>query len=226
MKALVGFFVLGSINILSRIFFRFSVEWVGPVPQNPFGETRIGVLLNHTSLFEPILSALFPWPFVWAVSTRGLMPGADATLERPIAGRIFKFMVPGIVSVTRARDKSWEHFLSLVTEESVVLIAPEGRMKRRTGLDKHGKPMNLRGGIVDILERKTQGTMLLFYSEGLHHVQVPGEGFPHLFVRIRARLEEILIERYKKEMGHGTPEFRDNVLRDLESRRDRHCPWG
>jgi hypothetical protein len=34
----------------------------------------------------------------------------------------------------------------------MVLMAPEGRMKRADGLDAHGQPMTVRGGIADILE--------------------------------------------------------------------------
>lgn len=223
--ALPRFLLLAGIKLLSRACFRFTVEWVGRRPARPFQEARVGVLLNHTSLFEPIFLAVFPWGWLWAVARRGLMPGADATLERPVAGRLFKALVPRAVSVTRARDRTWAEFLSHVGEEDVVLISPEGRMKRRTGLDKHGRPMTLRGGIVDVLERKSVGTLLLVYSAGLHHVQAPGEGLPRLFVRVRARLEEIPLEGYKAAMGHGTPAFRANVLADLERRRDRHCVW-
>ncbi|TBR18932.1 hypothetical protein EPO15_14790 [bacterium] len=222
---LLRFGLLAAIKVLSRLCYRFEVEWVGRPPAEPFADARIGVLLNHTSLFEPILSGVFPFAWLWAVARRGVMPGADSTLDRPVAGRLIKSLVPKAVSVTRARDRTWAEFLSHVGEEDVVLISPEGRMKRRDGLDKHGKPMTLRGGIVDVLERKREGTLLLVYSEGLHHVQAPGEGFPRLFKRVRARLEEVPIALYKAEMGHGTPEFRANVLADLERRRDRHCPW-
>ena len=225
LAAAVRFLILVGIKVLSRCFFRFESEWVGARPARPFDDARLGVLLNHTSLFEPVLSALFPLSWLWAIAERGLMPGADATLDRPIAGRVFKFLVPDAVSVTRSRDRTWGHFLSRVSERSVVLISPEGRMKRRTGLDKHGRPMTLRGGIVDVLELKNEGTMLLVYSGGLHHVQAPGEALPRLFVRVRARLEEIPIKDYKAALGHGTPEFRDNVIADLERRRDRHCSW-
>lgn len=222
---LVRFLVLASIQALSLACFRFEVEWVGRPPAEPVRGARLGVLLNHTSLFEPILLALFPWGWLWAVARRGLMPGADSTLDRPVAGSLFKLMVPKAVSVTRTRDRTWDEFLSHVGEEDVVLISPEGRMKRRGGLDKHGKPMTLRGGIADVLDRKNEGTMLLVYSEGLHHVQAPGEGAPRLFQRVRARLEELPIALYKRQMGHGTPGFRANVLADLAARRDRHCPW-
>lgn len=225
LAALPRFFLLLAIKAASRIFFRFESEWVGAPPAAPFRDARVGVLLNHTSLFEPILVALFPVGWLWRVARYGVMPGADATLDRPLAGRLFKSLVPRAVSVTRSRDRTWDAFLSHVGEEAVVLISPEGRMKRRSGLDKHGKPMTLRGGIVDVLERKASGTMLLVYSEGLHHVQAPGEGMPKLFKRVRARLEEVPLAEYRRAMGHGTPEFRANVLADLERRRDRHCPW-
>jgi hypothetical protein len=225
LAAVPRFLLLGGIKVVSRVLFRFSVEWVAPPPAKPFGDARIGVLLNHTSLFEPILLATFPWSWLWAVSQRGVMPGADATLSRPVAGRFFKSLVPTAVSVTRSRDRTWSDFMSRIGEDAVVLIAPEGRMKRATGLDKNGRPMTMKGGIVDVLELKTEGTMILIYSEGLHHVQAPGEGLPRLFVRVRARFEEISIARYKKEMGQGTPEFRANVLADLERRRDLYCPW-
>lgn len=219
------FCVLGAVKVLSAACFRFTVEWVGERPAEPFKDARLGVLLNHTSLFEPVFLAVFPWRWLRAVAARGLMPGADATLERPLAGRFFKLLVPRAVSVTRSRDRTWAEFLSHVSEEDVVLISPEGRMMRRGGLDKHGKPMTLRGGIVDVLERKSVGTMLLVYSGGLHHVQAPGEGLPRLFQRVRVRLEEVPLAGYKRAMGHGTPAFRANVLADLSRRRDLHCAW-
>ena len=48
---------------------------------------------------------------------------------------------------------------NLLTEQGVgqgdvvVVLSPEGRMKRKNGLDKHGRPMTVRGGIGDILDR-------------------------------------------------------------------------
>ncbi|MBI3552331.1 MAG: hypothetical protein HY077_07420 [Elusimicrobia bacterium] len=219
------FLLLAGIKAVSRAFYAFDWEWVGRRPPHPFRDVRIGILLNHTSLFEPILLGFLPFGFLWEVAKRGLMPGADITMSRPIAGKLFSFMVADAVSITRARDASWRNFTSRITEDAVVVMSPEGRMKRRTGLDKFGKPMSVRGGIGDVLDRKTEGTMLIIYSEGLHHLQAPGEGFPNLFQRVRARLEEVPIERYKKALGHGTHDFRANVMADLDRRRDLHCPW-
>ena len=64
--------------------------------------------------------------------------------------------------------------LRQIDPDAMVLILPEGRMKRATGLDSEGKPMTVRGGIADILETIGEGRMLLAYSGGLHHVQAPG----------------------------------------------------
>lgn len=225
MATLLRFFFLAAIKALSKVFFTFRAEWVGRRPTTPFRRARIALLLNHTSLFEPILMARLPYIFLWHVARRGLLPGADSTLDRPLVGKVFKWMAPNVVSVTRNRDKSWRDFIAKVEEETIVVMSPEGRMKRRNGLDKHGRPMTMRGGIVDILEKKNRGTLLLLYSEGLHQVQAPGEGFPNLFKEVRMRFEEIPIKDYKEDLGHGTPEFRANVMRDLERRRDRHCPW-
>ncbi len=225
MAAAPRFLLLAGIKILSRIFYRFEVEWVGTRPEHPFVRARVGLLLNHTSLFEPILLGVFPFRFLWDLSRRGLLPGADSTLDRPITGRLFKFMLPEVASVTRNRDKSWREFTDKVQDETIVLMSPEGRMKRPDGLDKHGRPMTMRGGVVDVLSRKSRGTLLLTYSEGLHHVQAPGEGLPRLFKRVRVRFEEIPIEDYKRSLGYGGEDFRANVMRDLETRRDRHCPW-
>lgn len=219
------FLFLASIKVWSLLFFRFTVEWVGRRPKHPFRDAHVGLLLNHTSLFEPIFLAVLPFSWLWELSLRGLLPGADSTLDRPVAGRFFKFLVPNAVSVTRNRDKTWRDFIAQVHRHTIILMSPEGRMKRRTGLDKHGRPMTMRGGIADVLERKQEGTLVLLYSAGLHHVQAPGEGWPNLFQHVRARLEEVPIERYKQKRGHGTPEFRTNVMKDLETRRDRHCCW-
>ena len=98
-------------------------------------------------------------------------------------------------------------------------------MKRPGGLDKHGRPMTVRAGIVDVLERLQEGNMLLAYAEGLHHIQIPGQGFPRLFRRARIRFEVVPIAEYKKTLGFGSDGVRKRVVRDLEQRRDRHCPW-
>ncbi len=225
MTALLRFLLLASIKAASRLAFRFEVEWVGRRPRSPLAQTRVMILLNHTSLFEPVFLAVLPLPFLWRLARRALMPGADKTLERPLVGRFFKALAPGVVGLTRTRDSSWRHFLARVDEESIVVMAPEGRMKRPGGFDVHGKPMTVRTGIADVLAAKDEGTLFVVYSAGLHHVQAPGQGAPRLFQTVRARLEELPIAAYKRRLRFGEPGFAERVASDLERRRDRHCRW-
>ena len=46
-------------------------------------------------------------------------------------------------------------------------------MKRANGMDLEGMPMTIRGGVADLLMAIPGGRMLIAYSGGLHHVQVP-----------------------------------------------------
>ena len=103
-----------------------------------------------------------------------------------------------MIPITRKRDKTWDDFLDKIqTKNSIIFIAPEGRMMRPSGLDKHGKPMNIRGGIVDVIANVHFGEMVLLYSGGLHHVHKPGESFPRLFKSIKLNIERIQIPLYK-----------------------------
>ena len=78
----------------------------------------------------------------------------------------------------------------------MVLLAPEGRMKLANGLDPQGKPMTVRGGMADILQIIGSGRMLLAYSGGFHHIQVPRQSLPRPFKTIRIRLEPVDVEAY------------------------------
>lgn len=225
MGRILRFLFLSGIRLLSRLLYRHRTEWVGAPPAAPFQGVRVTALLNHTSLFEAVLAGAFPSSFVWEVCGRGLLPGADTTMDRPIVGRFFKWMVPHWVSITRRRDSTWQQLLSRIESDTLVLLFPEGRMRRRGGRDKHGRPMTVRGGIADILARVEDGDLLIVYSEGLHHVHAPGDGFPRLFREVRCRFEQIPVRRYKELMRAGDPHFGRNVMHDLERRRDRHCLW-
>jgi hypothetical protein len=68
--------------------------------------------------------------------------------------------------------------------------------------------------------------MLLAYSGGLHHVQVPGRAMVRVFEPVRMRLEVVEIADYVAEQlaKGGEEEFKRNVRADLERRRDLHCP--
>jgi hypothetical protein len=93
-------------------------------------------------------------------------------------------------------------------------------MKRKDGLDKHGKPMTVKGGVADILEVLSSGKILIAYSGGLHHVQAPGELLPRPFQTIHIAFEQMDLMEYKqKHMANGS--FKDSVVADLQQRLER-----
>lgn len=225
MSSLLRFAALLLLKWLSKSFYRFQVSWLGASPRN-FDGLRLVVILNHTSLFEPMFAAVLPHRLLWQIARHGAFPGADITLNRPWVGRLFKAMAPTVVSITRKRDASWDDFMDTMGPDTIVLILPEGRMKRPGGLDKDGKPMTVRSGVVDILQRLDQGRLLIAISAGLHHIHTPGQGWPHLWQTASIAFENIAISDYKKAISAGLNKttsdsaFRKAVVSDLERRRD------
>jgi hypothetical protein len=155
-----------------------------------------------------------------------VLPAAEKTIKRRFVGLFFRIVAREVVPVSRQRDHTWAEVMKRVRPDSLVTILPEGRMKRASGLDMNGNPMTVRGGIADILAAVPEGRMLLAYSGGLHHVQVPGQRLPKIFKTLRMRFETIDIRRYRDELAGdpGTEAFKRSVIRDLEARRDRFCP--
>jgi hypothetical protein len=153
------------------------------------------------------------------------VPAASKTTDRPLVGLVFKFVAHHVIAITRQRDDTWFQVLRTIDPDSMVVIAPEGRMKRETGLDLHGNPMTVRGGVADILQAIGSGRMLIAYSGGLHHVQIPGK-VPRIFKTVRLRVENLEIADYVNEMlaRGGEEAFKKTVIRDLEERRDRYSP--
>lgn len=217
--------MLLTLKYVSKIFYRYDVDWVGDVMPKPWHHIRLVAFLNHTSLFEPVFLGGVPNHFVWRLAAHGVVPAADKTTGRPLVGMIFKFVAHHVVAISRERDHTWFNLLNKIDPNSMVIILPEGRMKRANGLDLHGNPMSVRGGIADILLAMKQGRMLVAYSGGLHHVQHPG-GLPRIFKTVRLRLEILDIAGYIEEMmrSGGADQFKKNVMRDLDRRRDFYCP--
>jgi hypothetical protein len=215
--------MLLSLKLLSRIFYRPDFGWIGPTPKDPW-DVRLVVFLNHTSLFEPVFLSGVPTRFIWRLAAHGVIPAADKTTGRPLVGVVFKFVAHHVIPITRQRDHTWFAVLDKIDPKSMVVIAPEGRMKRATGLDMQGNPMTVRGGVADIMLAIERGRMLLAYSGGLHHVQIPGK-IPNLFERVQMRIENLDIAQYIAEQmaKGGTEQFKRNVIRDLETRRDAYC---
>ena len=222
--------VLSLIKLWARLFYRVENNWIHEHNEDPWEGVRLLVFLNHTSLYEPLFLGAAPWRMLWRAAGRVVVPAANITMDRPIVGRLFRFFSPKIVSITRERDESWDHFLSQITIDSFVMILPEGRMKRSTGLDKHGNPMSVRGGVADILQILQVGKMVIIYSGGLHHVQVPGQFLPKLFRSIKMNSERIDIANYITEINErirylsDEMSFKVAVINDLEHRMERHCP--
>ena len=218
------FSVLFSLKVLSRIFYRYDFGWVGDVPPKPWKAHRVVAFLNHTSLFEPVFLGIVPTSFIWRLAAHGVVPAAEKTTGRPLVGLVFKFVAHHVIAITRERDATWFAVLNQIDPSSMVIIAPEGRMKRANGLDLNGNPMTVRGGIADILLAVKEGRMLIAYSGGLHHVQVPGH-IPNVFKTVRLRVEVVDVARYIEEQtAKGGPEqFKKNVMRDLDARRDKYC---
>ena len=224
LRSLTVTWMLLWLKFLSRIFYRPDFGWIGPTPRDPWGGIRLVVFLNHTSLFEPVFLSGVPTRFIWRLAAHGVIPAADKTTGRPLVGVVFRFVAHHVIPITRQRDHTWFAVLDKIDPKSMVVIAPEGRMKRESGLDLQGNPMTVRGGVADIMLAIERGRMLLAYSGGLHHVQIPGR-IPNLFERVQMRIENLEIADYiAEQMAKGGPEqFKKNVIRDLEARRDAYC---
>lgn len=225
MQRIVAFCLLSIVKIFSHVFYRAEIKWISQAPHKPWDQARLMVFLNHTSLYEPLFIRHLTFSFIWKLVARANVPGADVTLNRPIVGRFWKLMLPNISSVTRKRDSSWQTYLKSIRPDSLIVIAPEGRMKRPSGLDKRGKPMTVQGGVADILENLTEGGMIICLSGGLHHVQSPGQHFPRLFKKIQMNLSFVDICEYKKNYAAFSPRERKlKITHDLQSRLENDCP--
>jgi hypothetical protein len=225
LRSALVFTMLTLLKVVSRIFYRYDFSFIEPTTPDPWANLRLVAFLNHTSLFEPVFLGAVPLRFIWRLAAHGVVPAADKTTDRPLVGIVFKFVAHHVIAISRQRDDTWFEVLRKIDPDSMVVIAPEGRMKRENGLDLHGKPMSVRGGIADILHAVKDGRMLVAYSGGLHHVQIPGK-MPRLFKTVRMRVENLDIAEYIAEMMRrgGEEEFKRNVMKDLDARRDAYAP--
>jgi 1-acyl-sn-glycerol-3-phosphate acyltransferase len=222
---MLSYSILATAKSLSTLLYRFETQWLSEERFEVCQQVRLLVLLNHTSLFEPLFLRIAPHQLIWRISQRLLIPVADTTLQRPIVGKLLRAIVPGIVAISRKRDDSWQQFLAHVKNDAMVAILPEGRMKRANGLDKEGKPMSVRGGIADLLSRMDDGKILFVYSGGLHHIQAPGESKLRLFKKIKVNLEMVDIARYKTAMhAEQRKQFILNVVADMDRRLRENVP--
>lgn len=222
----VTYALVTFLKVLSRLFYRAEYRWVGDNPPRPWDDIRLVAIINHTSLYEWLWAGSVPQSFIRRMAWHGVVPVAEKTTQRPWVGRFFRLVARNVVAVTRKRDHTWKAVLDQLEGQSMVVMLPEGRMKRANGFDLHGNAMNIRGGIVDVLRALPDGRFLLAYSGGLHHVQHPGQRLPRLFRTIRMNFQVVDIRAYREELlaAHGEDGFRQAVIADLEARRDAHCP--
>ena len=225
MKSLISSFLFLMIKTFARIFYRFEIGW----PKDSriiWEDVKLIVFLHHTSLYEFLFLGFVPNHFLRKLSKRMVAPAADKTLNRPITGAFFKLFSPGMIPITRKRDNSWGNFMESIYEDSIILIAPEGRMKRKNGLDLEGNKMSVKSGVVDILSSLHKGQMVLAISGGLHHVQVPDEGLPKLFKTLKMNLQAFDIPAYKNMFNDtaGSDSWKKAVLDDLQNRMEIHIP--
>jgi len=223
------FFVLLSVKAVTRTLYRLDAAAIdgGPIPGYPWDKVRLVCLLNHTSLYEPIFVALAPNRFLWHIARRAVVPIAEITMQRAVLGRFLRLLIAHPVPITREADHTWEAVLRTIVEheDALVIILPEGRMRRANGLDRLNRPMTARGGVAQIMQMLQHGRMLMAYSGGLHHVQIPGQMLPRLFKTIRMRFELLEIADYLSEMqSRGSGSLKRVVQADLDRRRDLHCP--
>lgn len=221
LRTVLIFAVLMAAKTFSRVFYRHHVRWIGETPEDPWADLRLVVLLNHTSLFEWLFAGSAPNRFLWRTAKNAVIPVADKTLERPIVGPFFRLVGQHVVSITRKADETWKQLLERVDPQGMVIILPEGRMARENGLDLDGRPLTVRGGVADIFEALPGGRMLIAYSGGLHHIQVPGQRLPKLFRDIHLTIENLDIGAYRhrlREAGSGRP-VKQRMKDDLERRK-------
>jgi hypothetical protein len=227
MRSYAVFLLLLLIKYASRVLYSARLEWMGTPLPDPWKDLRVLAMLNHTSLFEPIYAAVAPNSLLWQIAAHGVVPIAQKTTDRRLVGRLFRFVAHQVVPITRERDHTWADVVDRVHDpKALVVILPEGRMKRRGGFDLEGQPMTIRGGIADILQAIPSGRMLLAYCGGLHHVHAPGDRFPRFFRKVHLCAEAVDIVAYRDsliEVG-GEEGFKGVVIRDLTRRRDEYCP--
>lgn len=208
-------------KVFSRIFYLHRLRWVDPVPADPWADLRLVVVLNHTSLFEWLFVGSVPNRFLWRTARHAVIPAADKTLYRPVVGRFFRLLGQHVIPITRRPDETWQQVLNRVDSEGMVIILPEGRMKRATGLDLDGRPMTVKGGVADVLEAIPEGRMLYGYSAGLHHVQIPGQKLPKPFRRLELTVENLDIPEYRRtlEAMSDGKSFKQTMKDDMERRK-------
>ena len=215
------FSFLAGLKIAGKVIYPSQLNWIVQEPAN-WDDISLILILNHTSLFEFVYGVTLPYSFLNNLSKKLCIPVADKTMNKPIAGAVFRFLTPHTVTLTRKRDESWQKFLDTLDGDKMCIFMPEGQMKRKNGLDKNGNPMQVKKGVYDLLQRYRGKKMALVYSHGLHHVMAPGDKIPKIFKNISADIEAVDVNNYLSHFESETDPALA-VANDLQARRDRYC---
>ena len=105
LQRITNFLALASIKIFARTFYKVENRWLHNHEEDPWKGVKLIALLNHTSLFEPLYLGVAPWRMLWRIAGRIIAPGADVTMDRPIAGRFLKYVAPKMSAVLSKEDK-------------------------------------------------------------------------------------------------------------------------
>lgn len=215
------FSFLAGLKIAGKVIYPSKLNWINQEPES-WEDISLILILNHTSLFEFVYGVTLPYSFLNNLSKNLVIPVADKTMNKPLAGQVFKYLAPHTITLTRKRDESWQTFLNALDDNKMCIFMPEGQMKRKNGLDKNGKPMQVKKGVYDLLKRYQGKKMALVYSHGLHHVMAPGDKLPKIFKHISADIEALDVNEYLSR-------FKDEddpalaIANDLQKKRDKYC---
>ena len=219
-KNQVRYGFLAGLKLAGNVVYPSRLDWISEEPES-WSDVSLILILNHTSLFEFVYGVSLPYSFLRELSKRLIIPVAASTMKNPLGNFVFSNLAPKTIQLTRRRDQSWLKFLDSIDSNDICIFMPEGRMKRLDGLDKSGKPMTIKTGVVDLLERYRGKKMVLVYSSGLHHVLPPGKHVPKIFQPILAKTELLSVDSYLKQFEGQ--HLNESVPKDLEERRDRYC---
>lgn len=220
LKNHIRFNLLASLKLAGYLIYPSRLEWISKEPKE-WQEVSLILILNHTSLFEFVYGVSLPFSFLRELSKRLIIPVAASTMKNPFGNFVFSNLAPKTVQLTRRRDQSWQGFLDSIDSKDICIFMPEGRMKRLNGLDKSGKPMTVKTGVVDLLQKFSGKKMVIVYSSGLHHVLAPGQRLPRIFKKIFAKAELISVDSYLEQFSETN--LYESIPKDLEKRRDHHC---
>ncbi|WP_163934191.1 1-acyl-sn-glycerol-3-phosphate acyltransferase [Paraferrimonas sp. SM1919] len=179
---------------IQKLFFPIEVKHPGK-EINFDNNTHLAVFLNHSSFIEVILAGILPNRALKQLAQKLIIPIAAETATRPI-GKLIRLIGPKILPISRRRDHSWHGFMNAIEEQDIMIFFPEGRMARRGGVDKHGKPMTMRRGIYDVLQAFKGKNMLLYYSGGFRHILPRGKYWPKFFKKSYGKVEIINVDEY------------------------------